>query len=110
MSMKNGPLGTIDPSLRGKVAVGISWFHEADYAAALAIMTDNVLPPTYALWLAKPGKSERDAQEMGYRTLRAVIDPHTFPGWCARHGFGTTIDAKARMAFANDYAAGQVGL
>jgi hypothetical protein len=107
MSMKKSPLAAIDPSLRGKVAVGISWFQEADYAAALAIMTDDVLPPTYALWFQKACKGEREAQEMGYRTFRAVIDPQTFAAWCAQNGF-TNIDAKARMAFANDYAARQV--
>ncbi|WP_347311390.1 hypothetical protein [Defluviimonas sp. SAOS-178_SWC] len=107
MSMKSSPLGSIDPSLRGKVVVGISWFEQADYAAARAIMTDDVLPASHDLWLQKARKSEREAQEMGYRTVRAVIDPKTFPAWCAENGF-PDIDAKARMAFANHHAAGQI--
>lgn len=107
--MKKHPLQNIDPSHRGKVRiVGISWFNEADYAAALAIMTDAVLPPTYALWLQKAGRTERNLQADGYRVVRAIIDPHTFPGWCARNGFGTAINAKARTAFAADYASRQM--
>lgn len=107
MSMKSSPLGSIDPSLRGKVIVGISWFEEPDYAAALAIMTDDVLPATFDLWLQKARKDERKAQEMGYRTIRAIIDPDTFPAWCAEHGH-TAIDAKARRAFAQADAARQM--
>lgn len=105
--MKKSPLGAIHPSLRGKVVVGISWFEATDYAAALTIMTDDVLPPTHDLWLQRARKAEREAQEMGYRTFRAVIDPKTFPAWCRQNGFAD-IDAKARMAFANDYATRQV--
>jgi hypothetical protein len=108
MSTKNGPLGAMDASLRGKVhLLGISWYEAADYAAARAIMTDDVLPATFAEWLQKASGGERSMQEQGFRTIRAVIDPRTFPGWCARNGFAK-IDAKARTAFAAEYAARQV--
>lgn len=91
-------------------AVGMSWFHEADYAAILRIMTDrDNLPATFALWLQRATQQERDLKAKGHIILRAVIDPQTFPGWCAHRGF-TDIDAKARVAFASEYAAGQIGL
>ena len=91
-------------------AIGISWFHATDYAAALAIMMDaERLPPTHAAWLQRATQQERDLQAKGHTILRAIIDPNTFPGWCAMRGYAH-IDAKARIAFASEYAADQVGL
>ena len=91
-------------------AVGISWFRESDYAAALAIMNDpDALPPTYALWLVVATKQESEAQSSGRKVIRAVIDPKTFPVWCRTQGL-RNIDASARRLWAADYAARQIGL
>lgn len=91
-------------------AVGVAWFHEADYAAARAIMADpETLPASYAEWLANAEKGVRKLQGDGHQVFRAVIDPKTFPGWCALRGIAR-IDARARMMWGAEYAARQVGL
>lgn len=79
--------------------VGISWFREADYDAALAIMQDpGVLPGTYAEWLARAEAQISKAESLGYLVVRAVIDPKTFADWCSSRGLN--VDANARRAFA----------
>jgi hypothetical protein len=39
----------------------------------------------------------------GFLLVKAYIDPDTFPEWCRSHGM--EMDAKARVNFAQDYAA-----
>lgn len=91
-------------------AYGMSWYNEADYAAARAIMTDgHVLPATYAEWLAKAEKQVSGFERDGHKVFRAIIDPKTFPDWCRSRGI-SQIDAKARMMWGAEYAASQVGL
>jgi hypothetical protein len=88
-------------------AAGISWFNEKDYARILQIMVDaHVLPPTYAAWREKAESTERTAKARGLRVFRAIIDPDQFLVWCAREGLD--VDAKARTAFATDYAMRQI--
>jgi hypothetical protein len=88
-------------------AAGISWFREEDYPRILEIMTDShVLPPTYELWREKAERTERNAKAGGMIVIRAIIDPAEFLTWCAREGLN--VDAKARTAFAADFAARQV--
>lgn len=105
--MPKSPIGPIPGQKIG--AVGMSWFHEADYTAALAIMADTELPPTYALFLERASQRKRQATRDGHVVIRAVIDPKTFPMWCAARGF-TRIDANARKRFAAEFAANQIGL
>lgn len=92
----------------GKIAAaGIIWFNREDYPRILEIMKDaHVLPPTYELWREKAENDERRAQAAGLRVVRAVIDPQKFIAWCATNGLD--IDAKARTAFAADFAMGKV--
>jgi hypothetical protein len=91
-------------------AIGMSWYSEADYAAARAIMADgDRLPVTYAAWLARAEQQLRRLEGEGHKIIRARIDPATFPAWCASRGL-TQIDAKARTLWAADYAARQIGL
>lgn len=83
--------------------IGMVWYLEKDYPAVLKIMADaNLLPLTFKLWQDKAKRSESDLRTTGKVVVRAIIDPATFPTWC--FGRGLKIDAKARMAFANDYA------
>lgn len=84
-------------------AAGISWFDEKDYLRARRIMADaHVLPLTFADWKQKAERQQAKFEAEGWVVYRAVIDPETFPRWCAERGLN--VDAKARMAFANDYA------
>ena len=88
-------------------AIGISWFHEADYPEVLRIMEDaHVLPQTFAAWQAKAEKQLSDLETEGYKVYRAIIDPKSFTGWCAVRGLN--INAKARTSFAAEYAARQL--
>lgn len=90
-------------------AVGMSWFHEADYAAARAIMSDAPnLPPTFAAWTLIAEQRERELTAQGHKVIRAIIDPKAFAAWCASRGYAN-IDARARIAFASEYAASQIG-
>lgn len=106
--MPKSPIGPI-PGQK-VAAIGFSWYHEADYAAALAIMADgNVMPQTYAAWLSKSEKLERELTRDGHKVIRAIIDPATFPDWCRRNGFAQ-VNADARKMWGAEYAARQIGL
>lgn len=99
--MTNEPTPTV-------AAYGIAWYNKAQYAQALGIMHDaHLLPRTYAEWFKIACQRERDIKSAGHRVVRAIIDPQTFPVWCALRNF-TRIDANARIAFANEQAAIQV--
>lgn len=88
-------------------AVGISWFREEDYVRAHSIMDDpQVLPVTYREWQKKAEGTERQIKAQGFIVYRAIIDPDTFPAWCALRGLN--VDAKARMAFGSEFAFEQV--
>lgn len=90
-------------------AVGIPWYEEADYPAILAVMTDaQVLPGTFSGWLQRAEEMERKLASQGHKTVRVIIKPQAFAGWCAVRG-RANIDANARMAFASEEAARQVG-
>ncbi|MBW7966771.1 hypothetical protein [Bradyrhizobium sp. BR 10261] len=88
----------------GKVAaVGISWFNREDYPRILEIMVDAyVLPPTYERWREMAESQERRAKASGLAVVRAVIKPEEFVAWCAKEGLD--VDAKARTAFAAEFA------
>ena len=95
-------------SADGQVQIaGLVWYAPQDYAAILRIMADaHLLPQTFEAWHQIARQRESEAKSTGVRVVRAVIDPATFPIWCATRGLN--IDARARTSFANDYAAGQI--
>jgi hypothetical protein len=83
--------------------MGIVWYLKEDYPAVLRLMADAAsLPPTFEKWQYVAQRAERDLRAQGVTTVRAILDPATFPEWCRRHG--EKVDAKGRMAFANDHA------
>ncbi len=89
-------------------AIGIPWYGRQDYRRILEIMADrDVLPPTYDSWRQKADALERDLKRQGVVTVHAVIDPETFPEWCAARGLH--VDAQARGEFANAEAYRSVG-
>lgn len=83
--------------------IGLVWYRQENYAAILQIMTDAAnLPATYTDWLKHAEQTEQRLKSQGHITVKAYIDPATFPGWCRTRGLN--IDAKARMDYANAVA------
>ena len=79
---------------------GIVWYRAEDYESILKIMEDSAkLPMAYKNWLTQAESNEKLAHKSGFSTVRAFIDPKTFPDWCRRRGYN--INAKARMEYAN---------
>jgi uncharacterized membrane protein len=93
--------------LRKVRAAGISWYRREDYPRILEIMEDaHVLPDTFDDWRKKAGGQESEWKSRGVVIVRAIIDPDTFPAWCRKEGLN--VDAKARTAFASEFAMLQV--
>jgi hypothetical protein len=92
------------PTPFGQVPVmGIVWYLEQDYPAVLRLMADaHLLPRSFQQWQDKAQRAERDLRAQGITPVRAILDPAAFPEWCRRNG--QQVDAKGRMAFANDHA------
>ncbi|WP_417491846.1 hypothetical protein [Maricaulis sp.] len=85
------------------IAVGVPWYRKADYRQILAIMADaHRLPVSYQAWAKKAERLEAEQTALGRRVVRAIIDPQTFPAWCARAG--QNVDAQGRSAFAHEAA------
>tara|TARA_R110002073_G_scaffold120601_2_gene262668 strand:+ start:12509 stop:12799 length:291 start_codon:yes stop_codon:yes gene_type:complete len=85
------------------IAVGLPWYRKADYPKSLDIMADaDLLPVSHHDWQQKAEHLERELGAKGMRTIRAIIDPQTFPAWCTARGLD--INAKARTTFANETA------
>lgn len=82
------------------VYVGIAWFRQQDYNAALSVMEDaTLLPKSFESWLALAEKLFERLENEGRVPIKAYIDPATFPSWCAERGL--KVNAHARMQFAN---------
>lgn len=82
-------------------AVGISWYKPEMYASCLDIFDDrNDLPDSFDEWRELAERTEQQFTAQGMRTVRAIIDPATFPRWCSENGF-ERIDKHARMAYGN---------
>ena len=87
-------------------AVGLTWWLERHYARVREIMVDDVLPPTYAAWLQRAERQEREAQATGLTVIRIMALPDEFLSWCRTAGL--VPDGKARVVFAADRALDQV--
>jgi hypothetical protein len=79
-------------------AVGAYWIREQDYPALKQIFDDgHNLPPTWKEWLKMAEEMEQGLKAYGHVVLRVVIDPQSFPDWCAAHG--TTPGSAGRKKF-----------
>lgn len=84
-------------------ATGMAWYRREDYPRILAIMADrNLLPDTWEEWFKRAKKVRDELRRKGHIVEQVNIDPDTFPGWCDSRGMN--VDAKARMALANETA------
>jgi uncharacterized membrane protein len=89
-------------------ATGLVWYDREDYPRILEVMKDaHVLPDTYDQWRKKAENVERGAQHSGALVVRAVIKPEQFLAWCTIRGLN--VDAKARNAFAAEFARNSLG-
>jgi len=90
-------------------ALGIAWYQPQDYPAILKVMADaDNLPRTFQEWYDRIHKREVELIAAGHNCVRVIIDPRTFPAWCAANG--RKLDAEGSTAFAAEQAARQAGL
>lgn len=83
--------------------LGIVWYREQDYPAVLRIMADaNLLPRTFQQWHQIASQTESRLRAEGRMTVRAILDPATFPAWCRQRGL--QVNAAARNTFAAEQA------
>jgi hypothetical protein len=81
-------------------AVGIPWYSRNDYPKLREIFDDgHKLPASFSDWLKGAQRLKDEQERRGIGVVKAHINPHTFPAWCA--GRGLNIDASARIEFAN---------
>lgn len=83
-----------------KVA-GVIWFRNRDdYLKCLSIFEDAFnYPATYENWFVLAEKRLKEIEHSGWIPVKAVLDPETFPSWCADRFL--KIDTEGRVAFAN---------
>lgn len=88
---------------------GIAWYRAKDYARLRALFKDGgKLSETYEDWLKAAQQLYDKLAAQGQRVVKAEIDPDTFLAWCrTRH---IEPDAKARMAYGNEFAAKKCGI
>ena len=85
------------------IAVGIPWYRPEDFESLRRLFIDrDVLHDTYDEWLTSARRIEKDLKDSGAFTVRAYIDPRTFPAWCLAKGM--LPDEKARSTFASEAA------
>ena len=88
-------------------AVGIAWFRPEDYETLLAMFADrDDVPDTYEDWIQKAERFTNQLKRNGQAYQKVIIDPKTFPAWCAARGF--RIDGKARTQFAGEVVSREV--
>lgn len=86
-------------------ALGMVWYRAEDWKAVRRVMSDTAeaLPRHYKQWLERAEAGYRKFKAQGMIVEKVYLDPETFPDWCRARGM--KIDAKARMAFANEVVA-----
>lgn len=84
--------------------------HARKLPKCLAIFDDpGYYPITFDEWFGQAQNSEKELLRRCSKVIRVVIDPNTFPAWCAANGFDA-VDAKARNHFVHLKAAESAGL
>jgi hypothetical protein len=88
-------------------AVGIPWYRREEYPRILEIMDDaHTLHENYNHWHRMAEETENRLLGIGQIVVRAMINPDTFPAWCAQHG--VRCDGKGRARYGAWFAARQV--
>ena len=78
-------------------AVGVYWIKEDDYPALLKIFDDgHKMPRTWKEWLKMAEEMERGLKAYGHPVMRVMIDPNTFPDWCAAQGTKPGSEGRRR--------------
>jgi hypothetical protein len=79
-------------------ALGISWYRKEDYPRLLSIFEDSDnLPRTFEKWFLQATAFENGVIKSGKRVFRIIIDPNSFPGWCAANKL--KVNTHARQLF-----------
>ena len=79
-------------------AVGAYWIKEEDYPALLQLFDDgDKMPPSWNEWLKMAEETERGLKAYGHPVMRVIIDPNTFPGWCADRGTSPGREGRKRF-------------
>lgn len=95
----------LPPSVR---AVGLVWYRREHYARLRKLFEDgDKLPANFDKWLKLAEQTQQRYERDGFLTVKAYIDPDTFPAWCAARSLN--VDARARMEFANHAAYREYG-
>ena len=82
-------------------AKGAYWIREEDYPAVRAMFADGPkMPPDFADWVKMATEMESGLKAYGHPVLRVIIDPATFPDWCAANGMTPTSEARKRFVAA----------
>jgi len=79
-------------------AIGVYWIKEEDYSALLKVFDDgDRLPRSFGEWLKMAEETERGLKAYGHPVMRVIIDPNTFPGWCADRGTSPGREGRKRF-------------
>ena len=85
-----------------KTAVGIAWYHAADYAGLLETFEDkDSLPDTYEEWLKRANRVYRYLKREGLIVDKVYLRPDEFPAWCAAKAMG--LNSSARNQYAAEF-------
>ena len=88
---------TVSPTL-----IGVTWYMSTDYARMRKLFKDGAkLPRTYARWLKAATATQSTLESMGFKVIKAYVDPDTFPAWCKSRRLD--IDGNARLQYGNWY-------
>ncbi len=75
------------------------WYREEHWATLKQMFDDgDLLPASFADWLARAEKMKADAESAGDAVIKVYIDPQTFPQWCASKGLPMNSEARSQLA------------
>ncbi len=75
------------------------WYKEEHYQELLALFDDaELLPPTYADWLARAEEKKTEVEAAGDQVMKVFIDPETFLDWCEKKNMPKDANSRAELA------------
>ena len=87
------------PKAKQTALQAMVWYKEEDWDTLIELFTDSdLLPPTYAEWLARAEEKKEAVQQAGHTVIKIFIDPVTFPAWCTEKGMEMNAEARAQLA------------